>query len=124
NVVGYAGVGPARPQSASLIVALAPLLTALVVWRRTRMRPSNTTFLMLALALTGVALVISGGHPASIVDGSIGWGDALVFAGVFSFVVYGLGAAQFPGFSALRYTTLTAALGRLTIAAATPLPPP
>src|SRR5262249_60068052 len=52
-------------------------------------------------------------------NGSIGWGDALVFAGVFSFVVYGLGAAQFPGFSALRYTTLTAALGWLTIAAAT-----
>ena len=52
-------------------------------------------------------------------DGSIGWGDGLVLAGVFSFVLYGLGAAEFPSFSALRYTTLTAALGWLTMAAAT-----
>jgi drug/metabolite transporter (DMT)-like permease len=119
NLLAYTGLAHARPQSASLIVALAPLLTALVVWRRTRVRPSNATFFLLALALTGVALVISGGHPTSIVNGSIGWGDALVFAGVFSFVVYGLGAAQFPAFSALRYTTLTAGLGWLALAAAT-----
>ena len=47
NLLAYTGLAHARPQSASLIVALAPLLTALVVWRRTRVRPSNTTFLML-----------------------------------------------------------------------------
>jgi drug/metabolite transporter (DMT)-like permease len=119
NLLAYTGLAHARPQSASLIVALAPLLTALVVWRRTRTRPSNATFALLALALAGVALVISGGRPGTIVNGSIGWGDALVFAGVFSFVVYGLGATQFPAFSALRYTTLTAALGWLTLAGAT-----
>jgi drug/metabolite transporter (DMT)-like permease len=100
-------------------VALAPLLTALVLWRRTRVRPSRTTFTMLGLALAGVALVISGGHPASIFAGAIGWGDALVFAGVFSFVLYGLGASSFPDFSPLRYTALTAALGWVTLAAAT-----
>jgi drug/metabolite transporter (DMT)-like permease len=109
----------ARPQSASLIVALAPLLTALVLWRRTRIRPSGTTFVLLAIALAGVSLVISGGHPSSIVNGSIGWGDALVLAGVFSFVLYGLGAAEMTGFSPLRYTALTAALGWLTLLAAT-----
>ena len=38
---------------------------------------------------------------------------------MFSFVLYGLGAARFTDFSPLRYTTLTAALGWLTIAAAT-----
>jgi drug/metabolite transporter (DMT)-like permease len=132
NLLAYTGLAHARPQSASLIVALAPLLTALVLWRRTGVRPSGATLALLAVALAGVALVISGGHPASILDGSIGWGDALVLAGVFSFVLYGLGAAQFPAFSALRYTTLTAALGWLTIAGATavavaiglvPLPP-
>src|SRR5438874_711871 len=48
-----------------------------------------------------------------------GRGDALVLAGVFSFVLYGLGAAQLRDFSPLRYTTLTAALGWLTMAAAT-----
>ena len=119
NLLAYTGLAHSRPQSASLIVALAPLLTALVLWRRSGRRPSNATFAFLALALAGVVLVISGGRPSTIVDGSIGWGDGLVLAGVFSFVLYGLGAARFTDFSPLRYTTLTAALGWLTIAAAT-----
>ncbi len=119
NLLAYTGLAHSRPQSASLIVALAPLLTALVLWRRTGRRPSRMTFGFLALALAGVVLVISGGHPSTIVNGSIGWGDALVLAGVFSFVLYGLGAAQFADFSPLRYTALTASLGWLTIAAAT-----
>jgi drug/metabolite transporter (DMT)-like permease len=119
NLLAYTGLAHSRPQSASLIVALAPLLTALVLWRRTGTRPTRVTFGFLALALSGVVLVISGGHPSTIVSGSIGWGDALVLAGVFSFVLYGLGAAQFRDFSPLRYTTLTAALGWITMAAAT-----
>ena len=119
NLLAYTGLAHSRPQSASLIVALAPLLTALVLWRRTGQRPSTATFVFLAIALAGVALVISGGHPTTIVQGSLGWGDALVLAGVFSFVLYGLGAAQFHDLSPLRYTTLTAALGWITIAVAT-----
>jgi len=119
NLLAYTGLAHSRPQSASLIVALAPLLTALVLWRRTGKRPTRMTFGFLALALAGVVLVISGGHPSTIVSGSIGWDDALVLAGVFSFVLYGLGAAQFRDFSPLRYTTLTAALGWTTMAAAT-----
>jgi drug/metabolite transporter (DMT)-like permease len=90
NLLGFTGLEHARAQSASLIVALA-----------------------------GVALVISGGDPASIVQGSIGYGDALVLGGVFSFILYTLGAARFPELSPLRYTALTAALGWLSIAAAT-----
>jgi len=119
NLLAYTGLAHARPQSASLIVALGPLLTALVLWRRTRVRPSRPTLVLLGVALAGVALVISGGHPSSIVNGSIGWGDGLVLGGVFSFVLYGLGAAEFPELSPLRYTALTAALGWLTLAAAT-----
>ena len=119
NLLAYTGLAHSRPQSASLIVALAPLLTALVLWRRTGRRPSTVTFVFIAIALAGVALVISGGHPTTIVSGSIGWGDALVLAGVFSFVLYGLGAAQFRDLSPLRYTTLTASLGWITIAVAT-----
>jgi drug/metabolite transporter (DMT)-like permease len=119
NLLAYTGLAHARPQSASLIVALAPLVTALVLWQRTRIRPAASTFALLAVALTGVALVISGGHPTTIVNGSIGWGDALVLAGVVSFVLYGLGAARIPELSPLRYTALTAALGWLSIATAT-----
>src|SRR2546421_991986 len=76
NLLAYTGLAHARPQSASLIVALGPLLTALVLWQRTRARPSAVTFALLAVALAGVALVISGGHPPTIVSGAIGWGGA------------------------------------------------
>jgi drug/metabolite transporter (DMT)-like permease len=119
NLLAYTGLAHARPESASLIVALAPLLTALVLWQRTRVAPSRTTFALLGVALVGVALVISHGDPASIASGSIGWGDALVLGGVLSFVLYGLGAARFHGFSPLRYTALTAGLGWITIAGVT-----
>lgn len=119
NLLAYTGLAHARPQSAALIVALGPLLTALVLWRRTRVRPSRATFAFLGVALVGVALVVSEGHPATIVEGAIGWGDGLVLAGVFSFVLYSLGAAEFRHLSPLRYTALTAGLGWLTMAAAT-----
>ena len=119
NLFAYTGLAHARPQSAALITALAPLLTALVLWARTRVRPTWTTFVMLAFALAGVVLVISAGHPTTIVSGGVGWGDGLVLAGVFCFVLYSLGAAELPEFSPLRYTALTAALGWVSIAAAT-----
>jgi drug/metabolite transporter (DMT)-like permease len=119
NLLAYTGLAHARPETASLIVALGPLLTALVLWHRTKVRPSRPTFVLLGVALLGVALVVSGGHPSSIVHGALGWGEVLVLGGVFSFILYGLGAAEFASFSPLRYTALTAGLGWLTIAGAT-----
>jgi drug/metabolite transporter (DMT)-like permease len=119
NLFAYTGLAHARPETASLIVALAPLLTALVLWHRTKVRPARSTFVLLAIALVGVGLVVSAGRPSTLLHGALGWGEVLVLAGVFSFVLYGLGAAEFASFSPLRYTALTAALGWLTIAGAT-----
>lgn len=119
NLFAYTGLAHARPETASLIVALAPLLTALVLWHRTKVRPAAATFALLGVALLGVALVVSAGHPSSIFHGALGWGEVLVLAGVFSFILYSLGAAEFTNFSPLRYTALTAGLGWLTIAGAT-----
>jgi drug/metabolite transporter (DMT)-like permease len=119
NLLAYTGLAHARPQSASLIVALGPLLTALVLWVRDRVRPSRMTFAALVVALAGVALVISRGHPTTLWKGSLGWGDALVLGGVLSFILYTIGAARHRELSPLRYTALTAALGWPAIALAT-----
>ena len=119
NLFAYTGLAHARPETASLIVALGPLLTALVLWHRTKTRPAPATFALLGVALLGVALVVSAGHPSSILHGALGWGEVLVLAGVLSFILYSLGAAEFASYSPLRYTALTASLGWLTIAAAT-----
>jgi drug/metabolite transporter (DMT)-like permease len=119
NLLAYTGLEHARPQSASLIVALGPLVMALVLWARNRVRPSRTTFVALIVALFGVALVIARGHPTTLWRGSLGWGDILVLGGVVSFMVYTAGAADHADLSSLRYTALTATLGWPAIAAAT-----
>ena len=119
NLFTYTGLAHGRPQSASLIVALGPLLTAIVLWQRTRRRPSAVTFTFLAVALAGVFLVLSDGHPGRVVGGSAGWADGLVLVGAFSFVLYGIGASDVPELSPLRYTALTAGLGWISVAAAT-----
>ena len=119
NLLAFTGLEHARPESAALIVAFAPLVTALVLWLRTRVAPSRAVLATFVVALVGVFFVVTHGDPASIVHGSVGWGDALVLGGVVSFVVYTLGAADFPELSPLRYTALTAGLGWLTVAAAT-----
>lgn len=111
NLLTYTGLEHARPQSASLIVALSPLLMAVVLWARNGTRPSRTTLSALVVALFGVALVISRGHPTTLWNGSLGWGDVLVLGGVLSFVLYTIGAAGHRDLSTLRYTALTAALG-------------
>jgi len=119
NLLAFTGLDHARPESAALIVALAPLVTALVLWARAGVRPPRVSAIAMAVALVGVALVISHGDPASIAAGSVGWGDALVLAGVTCFVFYTLGAASHSDLSPLRYTALTASLGWLSIAGAT-----
>ena len=121
NLFVYTGLEHAEPQNAALIGALGPILTALVLWQQKGLRPARSTLVLAAVALLGVALVVSGGDPASIVEGSIGWGDALVLAGGLSFVYYMLGGREFPQLSALRYTALTATLGWISIAALTVL---
>jgi drug/metabolite transporter (DMT)-like permease len=118
NLLAFTGLRHARPESASLIVAFAPIVTALVLWARTGVRPRPFVLVTFPLALFGVALVISRGDLASI-GGSVGWGDALVLVGVISFVLDTVGAGEFRDFSPLRYTALTAGLGWLTIAGAT-----
>jgi drug/metabolite transporter (DMT)-like permease len=118
NLLAFTGLRHARPESASLIVAFAPIVTALVLWARTGVRPRPFVLVTFPLALFGVALVISRGDLASI-GGSVGWGDALVLVGVVSFVLYTIGAGEFRDFSPLRYTALTAGLGWFTIAGAT-----
>ncbi len=119
NLLAYTGLEHARPQSASLIVALSPLLTALVLWLRDGARPSRLTLVCLLVALVGVSLVISGGHPSSLWHGSLGAGDLLVLGGVLSFILYTIGAADHRDLSPLRYTALTATLGWPAIAGAT-----
>ncbi|HET8536531.1 MAG TPA: DMT family transporter [Solirubrobacteraceae bacterium] len=119
NLLSYIGLEHTGPRNAALIVPTMPLVTALVRWLRDGVKPAGATIGATFLALAGVMLVISHGDLGSLADGGVGFGSLLVLAGVTGFVLYTLGAADFPEWSPLRYTTLSAVLGTVSIVAIT-----
>jgi drug/metabolite transporter (DMT)-like permease len=119
NLLSYIGLEHTGPRNAALIVPTMPLVTALVRWLRDGVKPARATIGAMFVALAGVMLVISRGDLSSLADGGVGFGSVLVLAGVTGFVFYTLGAADFPELSPLRYTTLSAVLGTVSIVAIT-----
>lgn len=111
----FVGLQHSRPEHGGIIMATQPLIAAIVAWQLKGTRPSHSTLGFLALALAGVVLVITKGHFTGLSGGGTGWGDLLMFFGAVSWVIYTLGAAEFPSWSPLRYTTLTCALALPTI---------
>jgi drug/metabolite transporter (DMT)-like permease len=119
NLLSYVGLEHTGPRNAALIVPTMPLATALVRWARDGVRPAAATLGATFVALAGVVLVISHGDLATLGQGGVGFGSLLVLAGVLGWVLYTLGAADFPQWSALRYTTLSAIPGTLSVFAIT-----
>jgi drug/metabolite transporter (DMT)-like permease len=119
NLLAYEGLSDSTPQHAAVIAALMPVMTVFGNWAITRVPPRAPILAFSLLALVGVALVISGGDPAALVEGGVSAGDGLIALGAASFVGYALGARRFADFSPLRYTALSAAGGTVTILAIT-----
>jgi drug/metabolite transporter (DMT)-like permease len=91
-------------------MATQPLIAALVAWLLRGVRPSRATLVFLGTALIGVLLVVTKGHLRGLFGGGSAFGDLLMFLGAVSWVVYTLGATDFPSWSPLRYTALTCLL--------------
>ena len=119
NLLSFAALEDIRPEQAALVVATSPLVTLLFKWARDGERPLRIQLACVLAALLGVSLVITRGDPSAVVDGGFGIGHVMVLVGVIAWVRYTLGAAEFPGWSPLRFTTLTAAMGTVSILAIT-----
>jgi drug/metabolite transporter (DMT)-like permease len=119
NLFAFAGLEHTTHEHAALIVATSPLITLLVDAALARRAPRPVTLAFVLLALGGVLLVIGHGDPAAILHGGINGGDLLVLAGTVSFVVYTFGARRFASYSSLRYTSLSATGGTITVIAVT-----
>ncbi|MFD8417608.1 DMT family transporter [Streptomyces sp. NPDC059650] len=119
NLLTYVGLQTTPAPTASLIMAAMPAVTVLVVWARTKTRPTAPTLGLVLLALVGIATVLGSGNPLAVLTGGIGPGGLLILAGVVGWVIYTSNAGSFPGFSVLRYTAITSVLGTLTIAVIT-----
>ncbi|MEC5397598.1 DMT family transporter [Uliginosibacterium sp. H1] len=115
SLLAFNGLRHTTPTHAAVLAALMPLLTALCNAVLARSLPPMATRISIGLALAGVLLVVSHGDLHSLVSGGSAWGDLLVFLGGLSWVVYTLGARRFPGWSPLRYTTVTVLAGFLGI---------
>jgi drug/metabolite transporter (DMT)-like permease len=121
----FVGLQYSRPEHGAIIMATQPLIAAVVAWLLRGVRPARATLALLGVALAGVLLVVTKGHFAGLFDGGTGLGDALMLIGAVSWVIYTLGAADFPSWSPLRYTAITCVLslpaifGAMVIATAT-----
>lgn len=111
GLLAFYGLARSRPEHGAIIMATQPLVAALVVWATRGTRPAWITLASIAVALTGVLLVITRGHLTGIFAGGTAFGDLLMFISAICWVVYTLGAASFPGWSPLRYTAITCMLG-------------
>ena len=115
NLLTYFALEHTRPQDAALVVAMAPVITVLVLWALGSGRPRGAQLGLTGLAFAGVALVISHGDPGRL-GGANGLWELIILGGVLGWTAYTLAAARrFPEFSPLRYTALTATLGTISL---------
>ncbi len=121
GILAFFGLAHLRPEHGAIIMATQPLIAALVTWATRGKRPAAATLASIGVALAGVSLVITRGHLTGLFSGNTAFGDLMLFIGAVFWVVYTLGAADFPGWSALRYTALTCMLGVPAIFAITAL---
>lgn len=112
NLLAYVGLAHTEAQNAAVLVATMPLVTVVVRWVRDGVRPHAVTLGLILTAIVGVALLVTKGHPSELTGGV---GDLLVLGAVVCWVLYTTSAAETPGWSPLRFTTLTALPGAAAI---------
>jgi drug/metabolite transporter (DMT)-like permease len=119
SILVFEGLRLTRPEHGAMILALGPVNVVLWQWLRSRHRPPAATLACIAAAICGEALVVSQGEFARLYSGGSALGNGLVFLSSVCWVAFTLGAQQFPGWSPVRYTALSAVLGWPSIALVT-----
>lgn len=107
SILVFVGLSLSRPEHAAIIMALQTPIAAFVHWALKGARPANFTLACVTLAILGVFLVITKGDLVHTFSADTFAGDMLIFLGAMSWITYTIGAVSFPGWSALRFTTLT-----------------
>lgn len=111
NLLMFYGVGLSKPEHGAVVMALQPLIASLIAWARTGDRPAAKTYVSLAVAVLGVALLVTDGDLAGLAAHASLLPILMMITGGTSWVLYSGGAARFTGWSPLRYTALSASAG-------------
>ena len=108
---GQKTAGPSGAVLASIMMALMPITSVLVMWVYKRTTPSTFTMGCILVAFLGVSLVITKGDIGVLSSTSGNLMPALlILTGVFGWAIYTVGGSNF-SWSPLRYTTLSCVLG-------------
>lgn len=100
---------------ASIMESLMPMISIVIVWMMTRNSPHRFTLMCVLLSFIGAVLVITKGDIGAFLGATSDIiPTILIFIAVVGWVVYTMGGKEFPGWSALRYSTLSCLLGTLT----------
>ncbi|WP_407217755.1 DMT family transporter [Enterobacter hormaechei] len=110
--------GPGGALTASIMMATMPMLGLLTIWALKKVRPRASTFGFILLSFSGVVLVITDGNASVVLHSPASLtANLLLITGALCWVLYTIGGSYFPGWSPLRYTTLTTLLGMTSVAA-------
>lgn len=107
-------LGDAGVLLASIMEALAPIVSILIVWFLSNKRPHVFTILCIVGAFVGVLLVVTNG------DFSILFGEnrfvplMILLLAAAGWAFYTIGGGEFPKWSVLRYSALSCLYGTLT----------
>ncbi len=112
NLLGDAGV-----LLASVMEALAPIVTVLILWLVFRNRPYVFTIFTIIGAFIGVLFVVTNGNFASLFGAGRLFPLFVLLLAAAGWAFYTMGGSEFPKWSVLRYSTLTVTYGILTATA-------
>lgn len=105
-------LGESGTITASIMEVLMPLISIVIIWYKTKNKPTRATMTTIYIALIGALLVITNGSLSffTMVTQNL-VPVLLIFFGVVGWVIYSLGGSEFKEWSTLRYSTLTCMLG-------------
>jgi drug/metabolite transporter (DMT)-like permease len=106
----YSGIAMTTPEHGAIIMSLTPLIGALLAWGIGRHRPTMLSLICIGVALLGAFLVVTGGARVEASSNAL-LGDGLVFLGALAWALYLRSGGWFPGWSSLRFSTLSTAAG-------------
>jgi drug/metabolite transporter (DMT)-like permease len=109
---GQKQLGAAGALTASIMMATMPMLGFLVNWVVRRAVPPKAALAFILLSFFGITLVVTKGDYAALISEPKNYyADGLIILGALCWVLYTVGAAFFPAWSPVKYTTITTGLG-------------
>lgn len=99
---------------ASIMEALMPMISIVILWCKTKIKPAKYTLKSITIAFAGAILVITNGSLSFFTMAKENLFPVfLIFLGAVGWVVYSLGGSVFRNWSVLRYSTLTCLFGTI-----------